>query len=436
MPIDRPLAPRGRLVPWAITLLGLLPACGGNPEARPVTDARPPVDPAPSEDGSSPEDDGATTPVCTPPRFAVFQTTTRLMRVGTLGPGHDLDIGSITFAVEVLSCDADCVCSFRGPVATNDIPEVAVANEPSPWRCPTSLESTCTPGTTCMGGLPCSYHLGPPFAAVFAGFPSCVSIHFQDAPASTVGPKDPILGTLTLSPSAEVQFDQFRLHVRQGQNCPTCVGDTTPLDGVKEGKCKKGSTQTNTACDIHREYPANGGETYDGSFDCGFEPQPLFPDLDLNLAPLKTAGAVWTLESGGPNCKSEPGTECWCGVCQGTPSRACHDQNDCGGNVKCIAAPESKPDACAGDCRISDTAHGTGSCSDAHKAACFGGEGEVGRKIIAKGANGVFEGEFADVRVGGLTCIPGDPVANIAHKVLGLPGPGMFELDVRIQRIE
>jgi hypothetical protein len=110
--------------------------------------------------------------------------------------------------------------------------------------------------------------------------------------------------------------------------CPTCVGDTTPDDGVRDGTCVGEGENEGMSCDANGSdatFPAPGGGEY--SYDC-------FPEVGLNVSGPGAEIDTLTLSTGSSSltaavdCGILPAL-CHCGRCADDHSEPCASDGEC-----------------------------------------------------------------------------------------------------------
>src|SRR6185436_4736135 len=94
----------------------------------------------------------------------------------------------------------------------------------------------------------CQCYFGPPLAVNTAGVPACVPISI---PTNYSGTAD--LGTGDWD---NIQTVAAVIHLGEEllEPCPTCDGDITPNDGVRDGTCANG-VRSGLACDANGDHP-------------------------------------------------------------------------------------------------------------------------------------------------------------------------------------
>ncbi len=178
----------------------------------------------------------------------------------------------------------------------------------------------------CSGGGPdtlCSFaarydtpFFGPSLPLSSGGVPICV---VNEVVGVTNGTLDVATGDLV--------YD-YRLisHVHSGldiaQPCPSCVGDVTVDDDVKDGTCD-GGPNDGDPCDADALSPSFGAV----SFDC--TPQAPIKDLSITFNDATTGTKTRTITAGNPSCTAVVGPKCFCDTCNSPGGEACASNADC-----------------------------------------------------------------------------------------------------------
>lgn len=268
---------------------------------------------------------------------------------------------------------------------------------------------------------------GPPLPIATGGVPVCVVNTF----------KEPVTGTYNLQTgcgSSSVRLTSS-VHTAQSvfQPCPLCVGDPVPNDGLKGGTCNDGPNK-DQPCDVH----GSNVEFGTLSKDCIPNPGANVGDLDIVMNQLGSDPFTVTAEGSGVNTclatdrsTGQPFTGCYC-TDQIRPL-ACVD-GFCGTNEQCPGDP--RDNLCAGtafpfakcnaagttsDCE--DIRQGLGTCQSFARA-CFAPS--ISRTGVCGTQTGVIVAFF---------CIPATTSGSV-NLTGGLPGPGVVELNVRLDTRE
>jgi hypothetical protein len=245
----------------------------------------------------------------------------------------------------------------------------------------------------------------------------------QFATKSTFGAQ----GVVNLQ-TGDLDFEVLNTRVTLGPGfAEACVDDTTPDDGVPDGRC----ADSGEPCDV-ATISSNGAL----SFDCSWTPNPI--DFALPASGLTSGGVLWQMDDARPNC-TFPGAEglnCWCGVCSNDAAQPCQFDKDCPGGTCGNAGEEDDPiitlpSACAPGQACDwneDTVSGTCTNSGGGVSACFPSDGSWS----VSGGTSVQE-DFFTSTVALLSCLPQvdpdrtiilDPVNDISlDEAFGFPGP-------------
>jgi hypothetical protein len=197
--------------------------------------------------------------------------------------------------------------------------------------------------------------------------------------------------------------------------CPQCVGDATPNDGRKDGRCEDGA-QPGGPCDAQSTSTLYGSTSH----DCAPVGTSV-GELDVDVRPMTTGS---TRVEAGVDCKMKPPGLSW----------------------KCFCAGQRQPNACdSGSCSEGELcAEGPidGMCSAAPFRTCHPGTGTAGCDAEFPGA-GICENRtrpcFGESIVATGTCDPVKPTyvalfctpptrAPALNSTAGLPGPARLSL--------
>ena len=248
--------------------------------------------------------------------------------------------------------------------------------------------------------------------------------------------------------------------------CPTCEGDTTPRDGIRNGLCKYADEDPPVgACDVNASLTL-GNVANDVSFDC-FPTTANLGTLNLGLQFSDGTKAI-TASQGGTSCAA--GT-CHCSECTADTTVGCATTADCtaaglGGTCGVnLLANNPKQNACTAgvaDCTADPQNPGMGACNqsdkfcagalrpngagiipcsndascDAYDSICDGGDCGLCvsglphsqrscflPSISSTGDPGVFDSEGVSVFCSAATA------SSTVNSAAGLPGPGRVRLD-------
>lgn len=361
------------------------------------------------------------------------------LSTGWSGKTHQVDVPDETFDALDVTCDADC---RNCDVSLNK----RVGDPTTNCRCTSDPRTPCTviggsdpdncgsldPGCTCF--------YGPGLAISSGGTPVCVLNQIREEYGGTMD-----LRTGDYSDRIKLASLVY-LGISQFSPCPTCDGDVTPGDGVRDGNCNGGS-QDGQTCDVHGTHHTFGAT----SFDC---PPATISNISGSGLQIDLA-----LESGTQSlpaalpCDAPAGELCPCRVCSGNSQLGCSSNAECAAAAAgdCTAGGDVgiQPNSCAdGLCSAAGTCEagpvdmfcdgithadgsgfvtcssdvdcsvvGAGSCTLAELRRCFPDPITVsGTADVAHPVNGA------------IFCIP--PTTNIAvNQTAGLPGPGTIQLD-------
>jgi len=267
-----------------------------------------------------------------------------------------------------LAFDLDCGSATAPNCGTCTVTGI----DPSPGncRCQNNSRAVCDEPWVAdaddCGGSTCQCFSSPPTPTIANGTASCWVLK---GTADVSGTWDPGLG------SGEVTMNDrglIYLATEYLSPCPTCVGDTTPNDGVRDGLCSLGAS-AGLACDANAgdpTFPAGGGGYT--SYDCQPDPGLNLSRAGLGFTHTETTGnseMASTLDCGGSldacgggNCVIAPSGD---GTCDTTSSQFCDGFVDEEGRGMLSCATDS---AC--DSYVSLEA---GSCTLLEYRSCFPG---------------------------------------------------------------
>jgi len=265
---------------------------------------------------------------------------------------------------------------------------------------------------------------GPPLPIATGGVPVCVVNTF----------KEPVTGTYNLKTGCGASFVRLTSSVHTSQSvfqpCPLCVGDPVPNDGVKGGTCNDGPNK-DEPCDVH----GSNVEFGTLSKDCIPNPGANVGDLDIVMNPLGSGSfTVTAAGSGVDTCLAtdrstgQPFKGCYC-TDQIRPLACtdgfCLDNEECPGDPRdtlCNGTefPFAKCGAAGTTTDCENLKPGLGTCQSFARA-CFG------PSISRTGECGTQTG-----MVVAFFCIPATTSGSV-NLTGGLPGPGVVELNVRLE---
>ena len=298
---------------------------------------------------------------CVPPthlRFTNIGTNTR-SELGYSGLVHDIRVNDeAVWTLEVVSCDDDCRrCEVRGPVAN-----AGVNNR----RCVNDTRIECTDDAACGAGGFCRYILGPPLSTNRFTGATCAVVYYENEPGTDYA----VRGVVDLR-TGRTDFSRLRVvsaNNSAGGACPVCVGDPTPNDGEAMGTCEASplpetDPTANTGAGNNCDSNAFGSEVSGSySFDCTVST--VVPVFNFFLENYSTGGTTWAVDAERPPCTNPllpPGTQCWCGLCEGTTDQVCQSDFDCPGSSRCgylpgvCSAGELAPCGTDADCTSPNT---------------------------------------------------------------------------------
>ncbi|MFN2375774.1 MAG: hypothetical protein ABR538_04505, partial [Candidatus Binatia bacterium] len=369
------------------------------------------------------------------------------LSTGWTGKTHVVDVPDDSFDAVDVTCDGNCE---NCDVSYNK----RFTDPTSSCRCASNPRTICNAiggadATNCGSLNPnCICYFGPALAISSGGTPVCVLNQIREDYGGTMDLR-------TGSYSDIIKLSSLvHLGVSQFAPCPTCEGDDTPYDGVRDGSCN-GGLQNGQTCDVngvHRTF----GPT---SFDCPPATASNISGSGLQIE-LNLTSETRSLTAALP-CDSPSGALCPCRVCSGNSQLGCTSNADCavagagacteGGNIAiepnqcddgicsaagfCEAGPVDQfcDGALHNDGRgfVSCTTNAdcvaleAGACTVLDLRRCFPDP------IVVSGS-----ADVANPVNAAIFCIPpttNDPVNLTA----GLPGPGTihldFDVDVRCQ---
>jgi len=220
------------------------------------------------------------------------------------------------------------------PTATPTPTAHATAGPVDNQRCTGNTRQTCTSNADCSGvGGTCEYWLGGTIPLSGGGVSTCLTNQF----------KGTITGTYDVDTGASAGTWPVIARVYTAptlaQACPSCQGDVTPGDGLRDGTCT-GGANLNLGCDV------NGSSNQFGptSLDCPPLPGALIAMSSVDMSNTTGNDSI-TLSAASPDCRAigfttprciggpnatsscTSASECPAGVCQ-TPKCACQTCND------------------------------------------------------------------------------------------------------------
>lgn len=233
--------------------------------------------------------------------------------------GCDTNTGSPTCG----QCTVDGPILFPGPSKNCRCFNLASRDSSSLAVCDPEMPSSCGGGETCE----CFY--GPPLPLSSGAVSVCVVNRYTADLTGTAN-------VANSGPHAGEGAAVIRLEaaVHNGPTvdrpCPTCEGDATPGDGVKNGTCNGGPKNTQ-ACDV------SGTNAFFGamSFDC---PPARAANIGNLAIAFNTATTQTTsLATNGVKCTAPGFTtlDCFCDTCATAAAEPCNSNADCLGGAVC-----------------------------------------------------------------------------------------------------
>jgi hypothetical protein len=363
------------------------------------------------------------------------------LSTGWSGTAHDIDIPGDGMSADVVDvqCNANCEnCSVHlNPI--KDDPQAFCRCEATPT---TACDTINGPDADdCGTGLNnrCQCYFGAPLAISAGGTPVCAINRIKSDYGGTVNLRTgEWFDTVSL-------VSLVHLGISTTAPCPTCEGDVTPNDGVRNGTCNGGLSSG--ACDVNGTHATFGPV----SWDCP-------PNSTLNVSGnglqinLKFTTATASLAATLPCSNPYQAFDCPCKVCAGDGTLGCSSDAECqaagagtctatggagarpnqcadticGNDADCDAGPIDKYcdgithadgrgfDTCTTDAECATG--GGGTCSISEKRRCYPDP------IIRRGDSGPSENTKVAV-----FCIPPTTSAAINNSG-GLPGPGTFDI--------
>lgn len=369
------------------------------------------------------------------------------LSTGWTGKTHQVDLPDDSFDALDVTCDGEC---RNCDVKLNKRVDDPTTN----CRCAGAPQTSCTviagPDPDHCGSLNpnCACYFGPGLAISSGGTPVCVLNQLREDYSGTMDMR-------TGDYSDRIKLASLvYLGISQFSPCPTCDGDVTAGDGVRDGTCNGGS-QNGQTCDVNGIHHTFGST----SFDCPPSTVSNISGSGLQIS-LNLESGQQQLAATLP-CDSPSGALCPCRVCSG------NSQMGCSSDAECAAASAGTCTA-GGDVGIQPNSCSDGLCSASGLCEagpvdmfCDGithadGSGfvtcttDVDCSVVGAGACTVAQlrrcfpdpitvSGVADVYnpvTGAIFCIP--PTTNIAvNQTGGIPGPGTiqldFDVDVRCQ---
>lgn len=352
--------------------------------------------------------------------------------IGTSGHAHNLPwISGAAVTVDVVSCEGAAPpcgeCKLGGAVANRGVINGICDDSERKTRC--SEHADCGIGGKCI------LYFGAPVPLPVGGNAVCALAAIEPLTSGSINIE-----------TGEGGLDSLNLRVSigtgtsSGSPCPICVGDSTPMDGVRGGTCQ-GGPNNNGACDSEGWSGAYSSWT---SLDCMPSAGANIGFMNLPVGPLGTDGADWELTTASPLCTGNTADRCFCPA-QGkqTESNGCTDKNGCSAeglcdsaqsvdiNTFCEGNPSSDFIPCSSDATCASM--GGGTCSRMELQACFPDNGALGAHLVAEGHAASLSSGAGTSRVGSNLCIAATGNGTIDNTA-GLPGPGRIQASVRVKQ--
>jgi len=271
-------------------------------------------------------------------------STSTELDLGWSGITHDVDLADSTLLDLKL-----CAHAGSGPAACGEASVGGIDPSPGNCRCVNDNRAVCdqpfeADADDC-GGAQCICYLAPP--EPFSGYrETACSLRRLAGDITGTWNVDVGAGALTVP-----LRNQIFLGITVVKGCPTCDGDVTPNDGIRDGTCNGGEDDGQT-CDANSSdatFPAPGGGYY--SYDC-------FPTFGKNITGIGLVGDH-VLTTGSESLGAAvpcgvvgfPGYEwtCPCATCAGDRYLPCSSNSDCGTLGPCNQAGlnEIYPNQCS-----------------------------------------------------------------------------------------
>ena len=240
------------------------------------------------------------------------------LKTGWTGVGHSADLphGYKT------RLNVDCGVGSSPPCGDCTVTSAKTTGDAAyNLRCRDDATQVCTVPFGVDGSCPglgnCDVILSPPLALSAGSVPVCVISRLASDYSGTVNNE---------TGSANINIT-LRSVVHTGitvsQPCPTCEGDTTFDDGVKDGTCLGGPGDGNS-CDAHGEDATFGVV----SMDCPPDPLANISGQGLIINLTATSGAATMNYSN--TCDAPLNAfQCACAVCSGDGTFPCRDDAEC-----------------------------------------------------------------------------------------------------------
>jgi len=246
------------------------------------------------------------------------QLTGSSLSAGYNGLAHAIDLNDAFHDAVDLDCNEDCSSCAVSLDARKDQPD-------SFCRCVNDSSISCDvvngPDTDDCPALDnrCRCFFGPPLPVSVSSAPTCEPVLIM---ADYEGTTDVNTGELD-----QKTLVSALIHLGEvvDRPCPTCEGDVTPNDGVRDGECL-GGARDGQPCDTNGVHSTFGSHSH----DC--QPPPVKNIsggsgllLDFNFTTTQDV-LPYNLPC------DDPGEMCPCRVCSGDNSIGCNDDSFCAAN--------------------------------------------------------------------------------------------------------
>jgi hypothetical protein len=278
---------------------------------------------------------------------------------GFTGVAHDTDV------LDRSRVDLNIACSGSGPSSCDECDIRGVNPDAGNCRCANNNRSLCdqpfqVDGDDC-GGAVCECYVAPPTPRSNGNTPVCFLDRLANQPDGTWN-VDTGVGSVDLQRRRVVYLGETLV-----EPCPTCSGDVTANDGLREGTCVGGPSD-GMSCDANASdatFPAPGGGQY--SYDCLPTAGKNVSGSGVKIDTVSLSTASGSLTAGVDCGFTVSPLICHCGLCSGNPSEPCVSDGECAalGAGTCTDIPGSPavfPNQCD-DGVCSDAGGGEGVCT-------------------------------------------------------------------------
>ena len=290
----------------------------------------------------------------------VFPLDKARLAMGLSCPNATSPCGDCT-VTGVLTTLSNCRCASDN-LTTCDVPFGTDADNCG------IIDPTCN----CYASAPEPLHGG--------GTSACSLLRLVEQPTGTWDP-DAGDGDIVLN-------EQWRIYtgISLAQPCPTCNGDTTPNDGLRDGTCSGGANNS-AACDAtgtDASFPAPGGGGY--SLDCMPAASAYLNGATLSRPVTHSTGT--SSLNAALSCSS--GEFCHCGTCTGDSAIGCSSNVDCAAAAAGTCVAGGSPDSCTSACL--SVGGGYGECDGDFDMYCDGNLRVDGSGIAGCASNSDCDG--------------------------------------------